>query len=108
MTNNFFVGLESFDKIQFNYYMARNRRDFVEAAQLLFEANANLPEEPSIKDLPTFTPPSRAKMAEDRYRGNREEYTQFKAWIYCNKYAPLIWRSCSIYRAQMLQQLSQE
>jgi hypothetical protein len=86
-----------FGKVQFNYYTARSRLDFVEACQMLYEANANLPLEASIEDLPLFEPTS------NTYRN--EHSTDEQALNYCNKYAPIIWRAIAIYTETMLERL---
>ncbi len=98
---NILVDLDAtFGKIQFNYYTARNRFDFVEGAQLLYEANASLPTEGCIEDLPKF-----------KVQGNamkHEHTSNEQALQYCNKYAPLIWRALAIYREDMIQRLGDE
>ena len=89
-----------FGKVQFNYYSARNRLDFVEASQMLLEANSNLPPEACIEDLPIFEP--------EKNTYKNEHSLDDQALDYCNKYAPIIWRAIALYTDDMLKRLNED
>lgn len=81
-----------FSTIQFNYYAARNRKDWVEAAILLEDANANLPPDAAVTDMPSF------KFVKE---GNRsKEHVQ--AYEYCNHWRTIVWRSIATYAHQIM------
>ena len=86
-----------FGRIQFNYYAARGRRDFEEAAYLLYDANSNLPPDAAIKDMYAF------KFVR---KGNRDKRVE-QAHEYCARWAPLVWRSIAVY-AERVMKLNQD
>ena len=98
---NVLIDLDArFGKVQFNYYSARNRGDFVEASQMLLEANANLPPDASLEELKRFEPTS------NTYKN--EHSTDEQAKQYCDTWAPEVWKAMSIYSDMMLKKLDDD
>ena len=97
MCGNVLVDLDSrFSKFQFSYLSARQRGDYAEAAQILYEANATLPTSASIEDMPQFSEMDHGETLKDR------SDFEAKAYNYCNKYAPLVWRATTLNNEQMM------
>lgn len=67
------------------------------AADLLYDANSNLPIEARVLDMPQFKPEGRS------FR--QELANSTKARDYCREWSPMVWSSIADYCSQMLNNL---
>ena len=95
---NILIDLDArFSKFQFKYLELYPKGLFEMAANILYQANSNLPMAARVLDLPQF-----------RRQGTslRDEMAnQTLAEEYCNEWGPLVWQSIADYCETMLQQL---
>lgn len=98
MCGNLLVDLDAtFGKFQFKYLDVYARGEYESAANILYQANASLPTDACVKEMPAFKPAG--------YHLRAELATSAKAKDYCNRWAPTVWRSIADYRTKMLSQI---
>jgi len=97
---NILIDLDQrFGKFQFKYLELFSKGLFEMAANILYQANSNLPMEARVTDLPQF-----------KRQGNslRDEMAnQTLAEEYCFEYSPIVWNSIADYCTTMLQNLQE-
>lgn len=97
---NILIDLDQrFGKFQFKYLELYSKGLFAMAANILFQANSNLPIEARMIDMPPF-----AKVG-NSLRDEMADIT--RAEEYCNEWSPLVWSSIADYCSKMLQNLQE-
>ena len=88
---------QRFGKFQFKYLEVYTKGLFEMAANLLYQANSNLPIEARVIDMPEF------KRDGNTFRN--ELAIPEKARDYCNEWSPMVWASIADYCSTMLNNL---
>lgn len=95
---NILIDLDQrFGKFQFKYLELYSKGLFEMSANILYQANCNLPIEARVIDMPPFTKVGSSLRSELANINKAEEY--------CNEWSPLVWNSIADYCTTMLQQL---
>lgn len=88
---------QRFGKFQFKYLDVYCKGLFEMAANILYQANCNLPIEARVTDMPTFKPEGKTL--------RNELANSNKAKEYCDEWGPLVWASIADYCSTMLNNL---
>lgn len=95
MCGNVVVDLDAtFGKFQFKFLDVYARNEFEVGAQILYQANASLPDDAKEKKMPQF------KIIGKHLKAELTNWSDAKD--YCDKWAPMVWSKLAQYREKML------
>ena len=107
---NILVDLDAtFGKFQFSFLSSYQHGSYETAAQILYQANASIPPDAMVNNMPPFKAHSHIRGKDARALSLQSELVlDNHAKDYCDYWAPLVWQSIAQYRQDMLERLDED